>query len=301
MTDHGWEALAAWRDARMGEEGDLWHRTLIDPTLLRVLGSVRGHRVLDVACGNGYLSRRFMRQGARRAVGVDASAGSIRLARARERRQPTGAEFVQGDAVQLAQFGDGTFDRIVANMALMDIRDAEGALREMARLLAPSGRVVFSISHPCFDIDRQSTWLIERAPYATAGRVSRRVEGYRRERTLRLPWPGPGGRVIPVRSYHRTLATYSRYLRAAGLVMVRLEEPAPTPEFVRTSPQGPYIAEIPLHLVVEARPWSEPSAPIRRPGQGRSAGSPRQADRRWGSGGRTRGTGSARRGSTPGS
>lgn len=237
----------------MGERGDLWHRSLIDPALLAVLGSVRGRRTLDVACGNGYLARRLKRQGAARAVGVDSSLASIRIARQREAARPTGAEFIHGDAAHLPQFGDGTFDRIVANMAIMDIRDAAGTIRESARLLDPSGRLVFSINHPCFEIDARSMWLVERPAYEE--RISRKVEGYRRERRVRVPWKISENEWGYTDSYHRTLATYSRYLNDAGLAIVRMAEPAPKPELLRKSAQGRFIAEIPLHLVVEAAPW----------------------------------------------
>ncbi|HEV2359820.1 MAG TPA: hypothetical protein VGZ23_19695 [bacterium] len=80
-----WEAMAAWYDAKQGDDGDLWHRTLIDPALLRVVGPVAGRRLLDLACGNGYLARR---RGPRRehaglppaalVVRPDASDGRIR-------------------------------------------------------------------------------------------------------------------------------------------------------------------------------------------------------------------------------
>lgn len=55
--------MAAWYDEKQGDEGDLWHRSLIDPPLLRLLGSAAGLCVLDMACGNGYLARRFARMG----------------------------------------------------------------------------------------------------------------------------------------------------------------------------------------------------------------------------------------------
>jgi SAM-dependent methyltransferase len=255
MTRVGWDALAKWRDHRMGEGGDLWHRALIDPSLLALLGSVRGRRVLDVGCGNGYLTRRFRRRGATRAVGVDASLASIRLARRREAAHPSGAEFVQGDAARLARFEAGTFDRIVANMAFMDIRDAAATIREMGRLLAPGGRLVFSINHPCFDVDDRSTWLVEHPPYRES--ISRKVENYRRERPVRVPWKISDTETAYTTAYHRTLGTYSRYLHDAGLAILQMAEPAPKPEFVRKSPQGRFIAKIPLHLVVEAAPWGD--------------------------------------------
>ena len=249
MTRVGWNELAEWRDHRMGERGDLWHRALIDPALLKMLGSVRGHRVLDVGCGNGYLARRFKREGAARSVGVDSALASIRLARRRECAHPSGAEFVHGDAARLPQFESHSFDRIVANMSLMDVRRADSALRELSRLLAPDGRLVFSINHPCFDIDEASSWVVEHRPYHET--VGRKVEGYRRERTVRVPWKISDSETAYTTSYHRTLETYSRYLSDAGLVILRLVEPAPKPELIRRSSQGRFIAEIPLHLVFE--------------------------------------------------
>lgn len=270
MTRVGWDALAAWRDRRMGKRGDLWHRSLIDPPLLAMLGSVRGVRVLDVGCGNGYLTRQLKRRGASRAVGVDASLASIRIARRHEAARPTGAEFVLGDATRIRQFAPRSFDRIVANMAIMDIRNAAGTLREMARLLTPGGRLVFSINHPCFDIDDRSLWLVEHHPYRTA--VARKVEGYRRERPVRVPWKISESEMAYTTSYHRTLATYSRYLYEAGLGIVRMVEPTPKPEMLRKSSQGRFVAEIPLHLIIEAAPWSAGSRTVSgRDGRTRAA------------------------------
>lgn len=271
MNRRSWDDLAAWRDERMGEQGDLWHRALIDPAVRAMLGSVRDRRVLDVGCGNGYLTRRLRREGAARSVGIDASAASIRIARRRETARPTGAEFHRADASRLASFGSGSFDRIVANMSLMDIRDGAGVVREMGRLLAPGGRLVFSINHPCFDIDERSEWGVDRR----SGRVFRKIEGYRRERPVLVPWRGAEDEVVYTTAYHRTLSTYMGYLRDAGLAILRLSEPAPRAEFRRASPQGRFVAEIPLHLVVEAAPWPGPAEPT-----GRGARSGRDRRRR---------------------
>jgi ubiquinone/menaquinone biosynthesis C-methylase UbiE len=309
MGLEGWDQLAAWRDFRMGERGDLWHRAIIDPTLLRVVGPVRGLRLLDLACGNGYLSRRWARQGASRVVGIESSRTSLAFARKRERAHPTGAEFLERDARNLRGLKDGTFDLVVSNMALQDIRDAAGTVREVSRVLGANGRFVFSISHPCFDLDERSAWVVERVRELDGtwhNVVWRKIRAYRDERTVRVPWKMSETMTGWTTAYHRTLASYSGMLRAAGMAITRLEEPAPLPEAVRGSPQGPYMREIPLHIVVEARPFRPPlpgsKVRVSRGSGSRSWGrSYRTRSPRSGSSGRRQGTGSRGRGSRTGS
>jgi len=65
MMGNSWDDMAAWLDEKHSDIGDLWHRALIDPVLLRLVGDVNHQQVLEVACGNGYLSRRFARMGHR--------------------------------------------------------------------------------------------------------------------------------------------------------------------------------------------------------------------------------------------
>jgi ubiquinone/menaquinone biosynthesis C-methylase UbiE len=293
-----WDRLARSRDEKSGDRGDLWHRALIDPAVRRLIGPVRGLRLLEVGCGNGYLARSLAARGADGVVGIDRSSPSIRLARARERGRPRGVRFEVGDAGRLP-FANGTFDLVVANMALMDIRDAATAIREAARVLVPEGRLVFSISHPCFDVDDRSVWSVERG-FGPDGvyrdTVYRKVRGYRDERRALVPWRVGPRAVVWTDSYHRTLTTYSRYLRAAGLAIVRLEEPSPRAELLTASPQGRLLREIPLHLVVEAARLG-----VARPGWRTRARNRPAAARRSGSGGRTADTGSVRRGSKHGS
>lgn len=243
-----WEALASWYDEKQGDSGDLWHRTLIDPPLLTVIGDPRGKTVLDVACGNGYIARKLARDGAR-VVGIDASAPVIERARAREIREPLGIVYHVADAGNLSMLSDATFDLVVCNMALMDIEDAEAAIREVARVLVGGGRFVASLSHPCFDQGPSSTWLIER--FFRTTNVWRKIARYRHPFADETPW-GIEDRTAATIGYHRPMSWYARVLRDAGFLIRSLEEPEPTKEFIEGSPQGPYVVEIPLHLVIEA-------------------------------------------------
>ncbi|MFQ5987050.1 MAG: class I SAM-dependent methyltransferase [Thermoplasmata archaeon] len=256
MGNGGWEELADSWDAAQGDDGDLWHRTLIDPTFLDVVGDVRDRRVLDLGCGNGYMARKLVRGGAD-VTGIDASAPIIAHAQRREAESPLGITYHVANAAHLDGWEDASFDAVVANMSLMDIEDADGAIREVARLLRPLGRFVASLSHPCFDLGNRSAWDVERVVEPTRIRTTvwRKVRRYRELFHDRVPWVGPD---YPFQTvyYHRPLSWYFRALHGARLVVSRLEEPAPTKEFIESEvPQGPWIAEIPLHAVIEAVKW----------------------------------------------
>ena len=304
-----WPELAAWYDAKIGDDGDLWHRHLIDPGLLALIGDVRGLEVLDLACGNGYLARRYAREGAARVVGVDASAPIVRRARNHEARTRLGVRYEVRNAGNLRGFPDASFDLVASNMAVMDIEDAESAIRESARVLRSGGRFVFSICHPCFDLNDRSVWSVERAIFDSPwfeNRVWRKVSGYRNEDQQWGYWSLGDGKYVSTKGYHRTLSTYSRYLSQAGFLIRRLHEPAPQPEMMGRSPQAEFIREIPLHLVVEAIRAPDVGPPIRprrptRPASRMSARTTRTVDRRSGSRGRRRGNGSRRPGTSPGS
>ena len=48
----------------------------------------------------------------------------------------------------LSQFEDGTFDIAVAYLSLIDVRDYERGVAEVARNLRPGGSFQFSLVHP---------------------------------------------------------------------------------------------------------------------------------------------------------
>ena len=191
---------------------------------------------------------KLARQGAH-VVGVDSSGPIIQHARERERRNPLGIEYRIGDAANLQELESTSFDLVACNMALMDIEDAEGAIREISRVLRTDGRFVASLCHPCFDQGPSSTWLMERSFRTT--RVWRKIARYRHPFSDEMPW-GIDDKTVATIGYHRPLSWYAGALRDAGLLIRSMEEPEPTREFIESSPQGPFVVEIPLHLVIEA-------------------------------------------------
>jgi demethylmenaquinone methyltransferase / 2-methoxy-6-polyprenyl-1,4-benzoquinol methylase len=102
-----------------------------------------GERVLDVGAGTGISTEELGRSGAF-AVGADLSTGMLR---AGHRVRPE-VPLLAGDALKLP-FADGVFDAVTISFALRNVVDTAAALRELARVTRPGGRlVVCEFSHP---------------------------------------------------------------------------------------------------------------------------------------------------------
>jgi len=247
-----WESLADWYDRKQGDGGDLWHRALIDPVLLRLVGNCRGKRVLDLGCGNGYLSRLLARRGAN-VTAVDSSRRMVKNARARDPENSLRIDYLVRDAAALRGLRDSSFDLVFANMSLMDIEDGERAISEVGRVLRHGGRFVASISHPCFDNGSNSGWFAEK-PTLEIPKVFRRMRAYRKPFSEEIPWKVGETERKYTKTFHRPLAWYARVLNADGMSIVGLDEPAPTAELLEK--EDPMTAagflQVPLHLVMEA-------------------------------------------------
>jgi len=101
-----------------------------------------GQIFLDYACGNGVNAIRAAQVGAKLAVGIDISATSVRNAtQDAERAGVSGnSRFVQGDA-ENTKLPDGSMDAIICSGMLHHL-DLDCAFPELARILAPNGRIL---------------------------------------------------------------------------------------------------------------------------------------------------------------
>lgn len=184
-----------------------------------LLPAVDGKRVLDIACGQGRMSRYLASRGAE-VTGVDISAAMLAKARA---AGPEHIAYVRADVTRdPAGWWDGRpFDGCTSELALMDIDDLAATLSTVTTVLRHGGWLVASIVHPCFPgNDRgQSAWPPD--------------EGYEREGWWSSPDHNPEGVRIRVGATHRKLSTFLNALLDAGLEAERfIEPPAPVPMFL---------------------------------------------------------------------
>ncbi len=111
---------------------------------LDALSLTAGDRVLDVACGPGNFTREFARA-AREGVVVGLDASRTMLAQAAVETDSTNVAYVRGNAEALP-FKDDSFDAICCFAALYLIERPMQAIEELARVLAPGGRVALLAS-----------------------------------------------------------------------------------------------------------------------------------------------------------
>lgn len=101
----------------------------------------RGEYILDVACGDGYYSRKMAASGARVAA-IDLEPSRIR--NARTYHNVPGVDYWLADAEALP-FPDRTFDKVVSVCALEHFHDPQSAITEMRRVLKPGGILVLHV------------------------------------------------------------------------------------------------------------------------------------------------------------
>ncbi len=143
-----WDKIAEWWDKKIGEEGDVFRRFLLNPYLFKLIGK-NPQRILDVGCGNGYFARKLAKEG-HKVLGIDNSPKMIFFAQKREKHKPTGAEFRIMDARNLKSLPRGFFDTVIANVVLESIDDIDSVFEGIKFVLKKEGNFIFSILHPCF-------------------------------------------------------------------------------------------------------------------------------------------------------
>ncbi len=232
------KAAVAWTTfVRDGK--DIFRDCLNNPAAFELIGDLKNKEVLDLACGEGYNTRLLASKGAC-VTGIDNSKALLTFAEREERRRPLGIKYYLREASRLEGIASQAFDLVTCFMALMDIEDYEATIEEVARVLKPEGRFVFSIIHPCFE-----KMTVEGVTVEARDRYFEKLQE-------RVDWTMDRlTKKFVTTAYHRTLGDYSSALAKNRLLISRIIEPQATNEMVKKYPVLHEELKRPISIILE--------------------------------------------------
>ena len=238
-----WEENADFWVQIIRGDHDRYRTSLTNAAVLDAIGPATGLRILDAGCGEGYMARELASQGAD-VLGVDSSANLIEAAAGLTSTDGHAPRFLVSDVADLDVASD-SYDLVLCNHLMNDLRDPSDAIKELARVLKPRGRIVILMLHPCFYSDRATRANGNNQSIASTYFTQRKVTQQFNVDGITSP--------AEVTSWHRPLEFYVGSLRDSGLSVTDLREPHPTREQLQNDPWWQANFPRPLFLLLVAQ------------------------------------------------
>ncbi len=210
-----WDRTADEYQAEHGEflkdVGFIWCPEGLDEADVRLLGDVAGRRVLEVGSGAGQCGRWLLTQGAS-VLALDLSVRQLQHSSRIDADSGLNLPAVCATATDVPFAGDSFDLAFSAYGALPFVLDAGRVLGEVARVLRPGGRFVFSVSHPV-------RWTLPDDPSAAGLRVTQSY--FDRSPYVEQDEAGEPTYV----EHHRTIGDWVRAINGAGFTLYDVVEP----------------------------------------------------------------------------
>jgi len=211
-----WNKVAKFWNEEAGDAGVFHQKLDIDPVILKIIGDVKNKNILEIGCGNGYLSRILATRGAK-VTAVDVSSNFLKFAIKKEKIKPLGINYLLRNASKLYGLKDDYCHLAIANMCLMDIADLKSTIKEISRVLKKNGSFIFSLTHPLHEVQQQ--WVIIKNKNKKF--LARAIHKYLSSFTDSCIWTQ---KKLKTTFYHRPLQSYFQCLKEAGFLIKNLKE-----------------------------------------------------------------------------
>ena len=199
---------------------------------LRLLGDVKGKRVLELGCGGAQASIAFAKQGAT-AIGVDFSVAQLDHARDLCEAEEVRVELRHGDMADLAFLRADSIDIAFSAFAFGYVEDLNRVFRQVHRVLKVGAPLVFSLPHPAARL----------LPGPGSGVVGPGPRSYFDKRPYESSWGG-----VRSPAYHHTFSDLYMGLARSSYRVDLVLEPEPM-----LGGAGGGIAMVPPALIIRAR------------------------------------------------
>jgi SAM-dependent methyltransferase len=216
MNDSSWENSQKWYSELVGPQGHYYHTHVVLPNILRLLKLNFNSKLLDVACGQGILSRSIPKIA--KYTGYDLSKSLV--AEAQKLNKLKYAEFFVHDAVKPLEENLGMFTHAACVLAIQNIPSPQDVFQSIAPHLEPGARFVFVMNHPAFRIPRLSGWQIDEKRKLQ----SRRIDGYMSHQKIPIQTNPSKETSENTWSFHFPLSYFCESLKNSGFYIETIEE-----------------------------------------------------------------------------
>jgi ubiquinone/menaquinone biosynthesis C-methylase UbiE len=206
------ELAGKYLQLRKEETSVKFYKELLEtPYLFKMVGDVKGKKILDLGCGPGFHANLLFKKGAK-VTGIDNSEESINHAK----KESPESKFFIGDIEKLP-FPSASFDIVFSAMVIGHMTKWDKIFYEVKRVLKKGGIFVFSNYNPFKEVIIKKEWK---------GREFNVIENYFDEREIYGQWKD-GEKSFTVSHHHKTYGTIIKIILKNGFEILDYEDCKP--------------------------------------------------------------------------
>ena len=188
--------------------------------IIAELGPLRGKRIYEIACGNGFIARKLAKQ-AKEVRASDISKSLIEIAKTKYDSKNISYEV--RDAIDFKGIPENHFDSVIIHQGIFYIENLDALAKGIYKILKPSGSVIFSNMHPLMyvaDLDIN--------PKLELKEVLDKYKLYLKNRKITVKknwWVGKELKPAEYLQFKRPFSYYVNTFAKHGLVTTKIVEP----------------------------------------------------------------------------
>ncbi len=213
------------------------------PTILKLLGNVKGKKLLEVGCGSGYWTRLFAKKGAI-CSGIELNKNQLRIAVEEEKYKNLGIKYYLGNASNISMIESNSQDVVFIEFLLLEIKMKsllKKTFAECFRVLRKNGLLFISDMHPFDPFFDKRYKLPDRFNYYSSG-----------DQFVAMATQTDGTK-IRFTDHHWTFEDYFNTLTSSGFIVFELREPRPSKSLIKRMPYFAYREFLPKTLMIKAK------------------------------------------------